>query len=182
MELRHNLEIKARLEDRDATRRTVQQIATERVGQQLQTDTYFFCRQGRLKLREIQGRPAQLIWYERPDTLEPKTSRYQLVEVGDSDTLRQLLSAAWGIRVVVKKRREIYLYRHVRIHLDHVEPLGDFLELEAVVPEGGNWDEAERLVHELLERLGISASLLMESSYSDLLLALSPPLVEDSGG
>jgi adenylate cyclase, class 2 len=170
MELRHNLEIKARLTNWDSTRRLVQQLATERLGQQIQTDTYFFCRQGRLKLREILGRPAQLIWYERPDTFDPKTSRYHLVEVGDSETMRDLLAAAWGVRVVVKKRREIFLFRQVRIHLDHVEHLGDFLELEAVVAQGGSWDEAERLVQDLMERLKISPSLLLQSSYGEMLL------------
>lgn len=169
MELRHNLEIKARVDQRDATRRLIQQVATERVGQQIQTDTYFHCRQGRLKLREILGRPAQLIWYERPDTAEPKTSRYQLVEIADPHAVREVLAAAWGVRTVVKKRREIYLFRNVRIHLDHVDQLGDFLELEAVVPDGGNWDEAERLVQELLERLDVSASHLLKDSYGEML-------------
>jgi adenylate cyclase, class 2 len=169
MQLRHNLEIKVRLDNRDATRRLVQQLATQRVGQQLQTDTYFFCRQGRLKLREILGSPSQLIWYERPDTQEPKTSRYQLVEMADSETLRDLLAAAWGIRAVVKKRREIYLYRYVRIHLDHVEQLGDFLELEAVIADDGNWDEAERLVLDLMDKLGILPDRLLAVSYGEML-------------
>lgn len=171
MEVRHNLEIKARVSAWGATRRAVQHLATRRVGMQIQTDTYFHCRHGRLKLREIVGRPAQLIWYERPDTSEPKTSRYYLIEIGDPETLRAALSAALGVRGAVKKRREIYLYRNVRIHLDHVEGLGEFLELEAVVEPQGCWDEADRLLADLMERLEIDPAALLQSSYSDLLAA-----------
>lgn len=169
MEVRHNLEIKARLENSGATRKVVQQLATRRVGSQVQTDTYFYCRHGRLKLRQIVGHNAQLIWYERPDTISPKTSRYHFVEVADGDTVRAALSAALGVRCSVKKRREIFMYRNVRIHLDRVEELGEFLELEAVVEPQGSWDEAERLVRDLMERLQISSASLLESSYGDLL-------------
>jgi predicted adenylyl cyclase CyaB len=84
--------------------------------------------------------------------------------------MRELLSAAWGVRGVVKKRREVFLFRQVRIHLDHVEQLGDFLELEAVVATGGNWDEAERLVEDLMERLDIPSSHLLQSSYGEMIL------------
>jgi adenylate cyclase, class 2 len=168
MDWRHNLEIKAQLPDWESTRHAVRHVATQRLGHQQQTDTYFHCRQGRLKLREIQGQVAQLIWYERPDTSRPKTSRYQLVEVGEAGPLRNLLATAWGIRGTVKKCREIYLYQNVRIHLDRVEELGTFLELEAVVDEGGNWDAAEQLVQELMERLNISPSLLLKTSYGEM--------------
>jgi adenylate cyclase class IV len=124
MDWRHNLEIKAEIANWEATRHAVRQLATERLGHQRQIDTYFHCRQGRLKLREIQGKVSQLIWYERPDVEGPKTSRYQLVEVGEAAPLRNLLATAWGIRGTVRKSREIYLYQQVRIHLDRVEELG----------------------------------------------------------
>ena len=84
------------------------------------------CRHGRLKLREIVGHSAQLIWYERPDSKEPKTSRYHLAEVGDADVVKAALGAGLGVRCVIKKRREIYLYCNVRIHLDRVDDLGEF--------------------------------------------------------
>ena len=169
MDIRRNLEIKARLLDYGAARRQIQQIATERIGHQVQTDTYFHCRQGRLKLREITGRQAQLIWYDRPDTAEPKASRYHLAEIHDPETVKAALGAGVGVRCTVKKRREIFLYRHVRIHLDQVYQLGDFLELEAVMQPDMVLDDAERLLADLMEQIGIGPDQLLQSSYGEML-------------
>jgi predicted adenylyl cyclase CyaB len=171
MDVRRNLEIKARLSDRGVARRQVQQISTDRIGQQVQTDTYFHCRSGRLKLREITGRSAQLIWYDRPDSTDPKTSRYHLADVNDPETVKAALAAGLGVKCIVKKRREIFLYRYVRIHLDQVYQLGDFIELEAVMQPDTSFDEAERLLRDLIEQVGIDLQQLVESSYCDLLLA-----------
>lgn len=169
MDLRCNLEVKARLRDARETRKRIQRYATQRVGVQQQTDTYFHCRQGRLKLREIRGQAAQLIWYQRADVANPKTSRYLLAEITDPETVRAALSGALGVRQTIRKRREIFLYRYVRIHLDQVESLGDFLELEAVLDASGDLDAAERLVADLLERSGVTPEDLLQSSYGDML-------------
>ncbi len=169
MDVRRNVEIKARIADRGAVRRLIQQVATERVGQQKQTDTYFHCRVGRLKLREIVGHPAQLIWYDRPDADEPKESRYYLIEISDPEALRAALTAGLGVRTVVRKRREIYLYRFVRIHLDQVDGLGEFLELEGVLGPDVDLLEAERVVADLMERLDIARESLVEGSYGEML-------------
>jgi len=169
MDVRRNLEIKARLADRGAARANIQQLATDRIGQQVQTDTYFNARSGRLKLREITGRNAQLIWYDRPDLLEPKTSRYHLADVNDPETVKAAIAAALGVRCIVKKRREIFLYRYVRIHLDQVYQLGDFIELEAVMQPETSLDEAERLLRDLIEQIGIDMQQMIEKSYCDML-------------
>jgi predicted adenylyl cyclase CyaB len=169
MDVRRNLEIKARISDRGAARRLIQQIATQRVGQQKQVDTYFHCRHGRLKLREITGQAAQLIWYDRPDTADPKLSRYHLTEVTDAETVKAALAAALGVRCAVKKRREVFLYRYVRIHLDQVEGLGDFIELEAVLEADANMDDAERVVKDLMDHLQVDRAHLLPASYGELL-------------
>jgi adenylate cyclase class IV len=127
-----NVEVKARLRDPAATQRLVQWLCGPPQTQLLQTDTYFGCAHGRLKLRETpQG--AQLIWYLRPDAAAPQTSCYRLVPVADASGLRAALAEACGIRCVVAKRRQLYWYRNVRVHLDEVAGLGHFLELEAVL-------------------------------------------------
>lgn len=169
MDLRRNLEIKARLVDRGAARRHIQQLAAERLGQQVQTDTYFHCRSGRLKLREITGRHAQLIWYDRPNLAQAKTSRYHLADVNDPETVKAALAAALGVRCTIKKRREIFLHRYVRIHLDQVYQLGDFIELEAVMQPDTSLDEAERLLQDLIEQIGIDSEQLLRTSYGEML-------------
>jgi adenylate cyclase class IV len=132
-----NVELKARLEDLDAARALARQVATEPLGTQQQVDTYFHCPQGRLKLRQIDGRLGQLVWYARPDQPGPKASDYLVVPVSEPEKLKAALAAALGVLCVVRKRREIFLYHNVRIHLDEVEGLGSFLEFEAVLGSYG---------------------------------------------
>ncbi len=169
VETRRNLEIKARIDNLAKVRRCAQQLTTEPPLHLKQTDTYFFCRSGRLKLRETVGRPAQLIWYDRPEVQEMRTSRYLIAEIADADATRDLLSAACGVRAVVKKRRELYWYRYVRIHLDQVETLGDFLELEAVLQPDIDELDAQRLLADLRERFEVQSHMLISGSYVDML-------------
>ena len=123
-----NIELKARLVDLDTARKVAGVISTKRLGPQHQIDTYFHCSHGRLKLRQIDGLRAELIWYNRADEADPKPSDYQLVPLSNPETLKAALAGALGVRAVVEKRREIFLYHAVRIHLDDVVGLGHFLE------------------------------------------------------
>jgi predicted adenylyl cyclase CyaB len=169
-----NIEIKARLANLGAARAVAERLATARLGVECQRDTYFVCRNGRLKLREIAGGAAQLIAYERPDRPDAKASNYQLLEIAAGDAgraLSELLQSALGVLVVVDKSREIFLHKNVRIHLDQVTGLGDFLEFEAVV--GGTIDDATAgsQVAWLSEQFGLAAQDLMNGSYSDMLWA-----------
>jgi len=169
--LRRNVELKARLDSLPAARDVAQQLATQPPRTQVQTDTYFNCRQGRLKLREIQDQFAQLIWYARDNEPRPRTCDYQLLDVEDPASLRQMLAGALGIRGVVRKQREIYLHHNVRIHLDRVEELGTFLEFEAVMRPAQDVVQGEAQLRELSERFAITPDQLLSQSYGDLILA-----------
>ena len=126
--------LKARLADlRGGPTRWPQPSPPSGWATQHQIDTYFHCRHGRLKLRQIDGLRAELVWYARPDEEGPKPSDYQLVPLQNPETLKAALAAALGVRAVVEKRREIFLYHSVRIHLDDVVGLGHFIEFEAVL-------------------------------------------------
>ena len=166
---RRNIEFKARLTSLAAAREIAASIATSGPEQQHQIDTYFVCAQGRLKLREIAGQTAQLVSYARPDGAHPRASDYRLVPVADPAALKAALADALGVCVVVEKRREIFLHHNVRIHLDEVLGLGDFLEFEAVLD--GDHDDAtgQSQVEHLAARFGIAASDVVACSYSDLL-------------
>ncbi len=169
---RRNIELKARLASLAQAHEVAAAIATARLGSQQQIDIYFRCDHGRLKLRQIDDQQAQLIWYERPDTLEPKGSNYRLVEVSSPEELTAALDAAYGIEVVVKKKREIFLYQNVRIHLDQVVGLGTFLEFEAVLNESLSDADGHEQLDWLREQFHISAADLLAPSYRELLLAL----------
>lgn len=164
-----NIELKARLSDIEAARQVAQSIATKEIGLQEQTDTYFHCPNGRLKLRQIEHSPAQLVWYARPDEEGPKASDYRLVPVANPETLKAALADAYGIWCIVHKRREIYLYHNVRIHLDEVDELGTFLEFEAVLGPQVDDEMGRAQVAELRKQFTISDTDLLAVSYSDLL-------------
>ncbi|MHB8900890.1 MAG: class IV adenylate cyclase [Thermoguttaceae bacterium] len=164
-----NIELKARLADLDEARRVARSIATRQLEGQEQTDTYFRCAHGRLKLRQIGHAPAHLVWYARPDEEGPKASDYRIVPVGNPETLKAALADACGIWCVVRKHREIYLYHNVRIHLDEVQDLGTFLEFEAVLGPTVDDEQGRRQLAELRERFSIADQDLLAVSYSDLL-------------
>jgi adenylate cyclase, class 2 len=163
-----NIELKARLGDYAAARRVAAAIATDRLGEQHQIDTYFACAHGRLKLRQINGLRAELIWYARPNEEGPKTSDYQLVPLSNPETLKAALGAALGVRTVVEKRREIFLYHGVRIHLDDVVGLGQFIEFEAVVGPQVDEATAHALIGSLTHHFGVSPADLLANSYGEM--------------
>lgn len=164
-----NIELKSRLSDLSAAREVARAIATKQLGLQEQADTYFHCPNGRLKLRQIEHSPAQLVWYARPDEEGPKASDYRLVPVTNPETLKAALADAYGIWCVVRKVREIYLYHNVRIHLDEVEDLGTFLEFEAVLGPNVDDEKGRAQLADLRQRFSISDADLLAVSYSDLL-------------
>lgn len=164
-----NIELKARLTDLKAAAALAASLATAPSERQHQVDTYFAAREGRLKLREIDGREAQLVWYARADQAAAKSSDYRLVSVSDPTALKQALQAALGIIQVVEKERLIYFYENVRIHLDEVVGLGSFLEFEAVLGPAVDDAVGRAQVEFLQTAFRLGAADLIENSYSDLL-------------
>lgn len=163
-----NIELKARLADWDVAQKVAGVLATKRLGSQHQVDTYFHCHHGRLKLRQIDGLRAELVWYARADRRGPKSSEYQVMPLANPETLKATLGAALGIRALVEKRREIFLYHSVRIHLDDVVGLGRFLEFEAVL--GPEVDEAagRAMVDSLSRHFAIAPGDLLANSYGEM--------------
>ena len=167
--LPRNIELKARLTDPAAARVIAERLCGPTAAVLRQIDTYFSCDHGRLKLREIQGFAAELIWYDRPDDAQAKSSDYLIASVADAATLRQSLARALGIRGVVAKTRRLYLYQNVRIHLDDVDGAGSFLEFEAVLSDQIDDLAGQRQVDDLRREFGIAAADLLAGSYSDML-------------
>ncbi|MBS0207314.1 MAG: class IV adenylate cyclase [Planctomycetes bacterium] len=163
-----NIELKARLTDLASALVTAQRLATADLGVERQTDTYFPCRQGRLKLREIEGRPAQLVWYVRPDTVAAKASDYSLVPIAEPASLKAALSAALGVEATVVKERRIFLWRNVRIHLDQVAGLGEFLEFEAVLDADLDDRHSQEQLAWLSEQFQLRHEQLLAGSYREL--------------
>jgi predicted adenylyl cyclase CyaB len=165
-----NVEIKARVRGdvRDLRRRAAG-LATEASVRLRQEDVFFRTSHGRLKLRVPDSGSAELIYYERADECGPRCSVYFAAPVADPAALRRVLEAAFGVRGVVRKERELFLARDTRIHLDHVESLGHFLELEVMLSGDASPEAGGDRCRELMEVLGVKEADLVERAYVDLL-------------
>src|SRR5688572_7763454 len=125
-----NIEIKARCTDPSFIREYLRSRGAVFKGTDNQTDTYFKVNHGRLKLREgnIEN---NLIYYERTNQAGPKGSKFHLVKVEDATGLKEVLTKSSGVKAIVNKQREIWYIDNVKFHIDVVEELGSFIEIEA---------------------------------------------------
>ena len=171
-----NIELKVRVREATALRARIETLSElEPPEVERQVDTYFGVgADARLKLRERwhSDAPAetQLIAYRRPNVSDARGSDYRLLPLpGDSD-VKAVLGLALGVEVRVEKVRTVWLWRHVRIHLDEVAGLGDFLELEALVDDSCDETEAAAKVAELRTRLELSPDHVIGGSYRELAL------------
>jgi predicted adenylyl cyclase CyaB len=169
---RRNLELKAVDRDPAGSRQACERLGAEDIGTLDQEDTYFEVPRGRLKLRRERGAPAHLIAYERSDDAGRRESRYRIVAVKDDAGLEAALAGALGVRAVVRKARRLFLHEGVRVHLDLVEGLGSFVELEGVCAPGADLGRLEASLGELRRALTIDDADLIAGSYCDLVLAL----------
>ena len=164
-----NVEIKAHLSDYEDTARRARELSRSEPVIIEQEDVFFPCPSGRLKLRILGPERGELIFYQRPDQEGPKTSHYSLAPTSDPTGLRHVLAAAYGEKAVVRKTRHLFLVGRTRIHLDRVEGLGDFLELEVVLAEEDSIEGGEAEAHRLMEPLGVLPEDLVPDAYIDLL-------------
>ena len=137
-----------------------------------QIDTYFKVNHGRLKLREgnIEN---HLIQYHRPNQAQPKTSKVLLYKSNPETNLKAILTNALGVLVVVDKKRKIFFIDNVKFHIDEVNSLGAFVEVEAIGVEGTDLEEElRRQCNTYLKILGIKSDELVTHSYSDMMLNL----------
>lgn len=168
-----NIEIKARIASVEALEPKAAALADQGPIEIHQDDTFFVCPRGRLKLRAFSATEGQLIFYRRADQAGPKESFYVLAPTASPDTLREALSLAYGQAGRVRKLRTLYIVGRTRVHLDRVEDLGHFLELEVVLSDGEPHEPGIAEAHELMAALGISPSQLIEGAYVDLMPSMA---------
>jgi adenylate cyclase len=168
--MRRNVEIKARVSTFDSIVEKVEAFADDGPTIIEQEDTFFNCPRGRLKLRKFSESEGELIFYNRPDTLEPKECQYIISPTPSPGSLRDVLSHSLGIKGLVRKQRTLYLVGQTRIHLDEVEGLGKFIEIEVVLHPEQNTADGVRIANDLIEKLGIHVSDLVDRAYIDILL------------
>ena len=163
-----NLELKARCRDLARAADAALALGATRAGVLEQLDTYFNFPHARLKLRETAGRAAELIAYARVDAAAVRGSDYYVIPIAEPAAMKAALAGRLGVRGTVSKRRALFLWHNVRIHLDDVAGLGTFLEFEAVISPAD--DEAISLprLARLSDALGVRDADRIAVSYADL--------------
>ena len=164
-----NIEIKARVRDLADLHKRAELLSDTPVQVIPQEDTFFNTPRGRLNLRQLAPGHGQLVYYERGDAAGPKRSDYQIVETSSPSALRDALASALGVRGIVRKTRSLYLVGQTRLHVDEVEGLGHFMELEVVLRPEQNDTEGQAIANDLMVKLGVAESDLLEGAYMDLL-------------
>lgn len=161
-----NLEIKIKLEDAshiNSIRNSLKQYSRS---VEKQIDVYYKVRKGRLKLRIINDKEGSLILYKRAEKKGKRISHYIISKTKDFRELDFILSRQFEILVKVIKKREIFVSKNVRVHLDKVSGLGNFLEIEIIYSKLLN---AKKQMKELINLLHLDEKKFIKNSYSDML-------------
>jgi predicted adenylyl cyclase CyaB len=164
-----NVEIKAILKNRDAAIAAAARLSGHAPEVLSQQDFFFRTSAARLKLRILTPEQAELILYERADVAAARCSHYLIARTTTPDALLEILRRTLGQIGVVRKTRILYQIGQTRVHIDHVEDLGDFLEFEVVLREEQTEDEGQQIVEALLREFGIDNEQLLREAYIDLL-------------
>ena len=170
-----NIEVKASARNFAEIRKRAEALSNVPVVVIQQEDIFFNTERGRLKLRILAPDRGEIIYYERPDQDGPKRSDYQIAETSDPENLKRVLEMAYGIRGIVKKTRYLYMIGQTRIHLDDVQGLGQFMELEVVMSDGQSDVEGQTIAEDLMQKLGIQKEDLVKGAYIDLIESSNPP-------
>lgn len=166
----HNLELKAPITNAEELVQKVVDIGAQFQWRKQQTDTYFNVATGKLKLREQEGSPAELIAYLRPEENGSRVSQYEIFETDEPDKLKRLLANTIGIRGIVSKQRTLYLWENVRIHFDEVEDLGQFIEFEAVMNQEADMSVSRDRIDFLSRTLSITTGATVAGGYLEMLI------------
>jgi len=134
-----------------------------------QTDIYFQIPRGRLKLRIQTDSDTQLIYYQRSNSPEARLSEYNIFTTADADSLKRILEQALGLKTIIKKKRHLYQFRNVRIHIDEVHDLGNYIEFESVLDEAADEETGRMNLHQLLKDLSSFPLTPVAESYADLI-------------
>jgi len=166
-----NIELKARCVNISNVRNILISLNAFFKGEDHQTDTYFNIQNGRLKIREGTIENC-LVYYERPNYLKPMKCCYDIIKFEPNDktleSIKKILISSLGIKVIIEKKREIYFIGNVKFHLDSVNNLGNFLEIEAIGSEFDNEESLSGQCNEYILQLGIKEEDMIGLSYSDM--------------
>ena len=165
-----NLELKVSINNFIDIISRLKKIGAKFSGTLNQKDVYYKVNSGRLKTREINNKDFELIFYRRANTKKSKFSDYHILKFSKSELkiLATILNNVFEGKSVVEKKRQPWLYKHTRVHLDKVKGLGNFLELETVI-KNISFAKATKEHKEVIKLLNLNKYKKQSKSYCDLL-------------
>ncbi len=176
-----NLEIKSIYSNHKFAIAAAKKLKAKYKGVLNQTDTYFMvksgrsaCRSfgaGRLKMRVINNKTYELIYYHRTNSKKARFCNYEIIRLRNGKQVYELLTNALGIKCVIVKKRILYIFENVRIHFDTVKHLGKFLEFEVVCRSKKDENESARKMKLLKKIFHIDNKKILPYSYSDIPLS-----------
>lgn len=169
-----SVEIKARIDDLELLRERLAKLATAGPALISQDDTYFQCDNGRLTLRQFSDGNGELIFYQRNAKAGPDESIFSKSPAPQPDSLRTLLSHAYGQIGRIKKMRTLFFIESTRVHVDWVQDLGNFIEIQTEIGDDEPSSNGEMITEMLMEKLGVSLDSLLHESYLDMISQKSP--------
>lgn len=169
--MRTNLEVKTPIENYAGLKKKTKQLGEKfkRISyhREKQKDIYYDIKNGRLKLRIINEKSGSLIYYNRSSRTRKRVSNYIISVTKDFNELHDIMKRFHGVKITVEKTREIFVYDNIRIHLDKVKNLGNFLEFEVIFD---NLNKAKQQLKYLIEYYKLNENNFIKESYSDMLL------------
>lgn len=170
------VEIKLPVSDRDKLGSDLEAIGFAKGKLVREEDIYFTSEMRDFKKRDeafrIRRRDDQaVVTYKGPKIDQVSMTRKELeTGIEDADVFEEILGAI-GFKSVlpVKKLRRYYRLGNMTACVDQVEELGDFLELEVIVPKESERENALNQIESFLERLGHNMAETTRRSYLSML-------------
>lgn len=164
--MKKNLELKLKINSIAIIEKMILNLNIGYNSEFFQEDIYYHFNKGLLKVR-IEGNEKFLIFYLRDEKKKDRWSNYSILKLTE-EKYRKFLDKSYNEVIRVKKTRKLFIYKNTRIHLDRVDKLGEFLELETVV----NQDDvsAKMEFDEVVTHLNLDLSKQINDSYKNMLM------------
>ncbi|WP_138099956.1 class IV adenylate cyclase [Streptococcus australis] len=164
-----NIEFKAKLNNRNLAKNIIIKYSQANPEILKQRDIFYNFKLGRLKMRTINNSESELIFYIRQNIAGRKVSKYKRIKVKNPRLVDSMLSTLLGKIGEVKKSRTLYLKENIRFHLDEVAGLGNFIEVEYILPKDETRQSAEKKVDDIIKMLKIKKKDFIDISYMDMI-------------
>lgn len=161
-----NVDFKCELRDPGLARLALKRFGAILAAAVSHHDTYFRVPDGRLMRREAEGEPVEYVLYRRIDRAAPTVSSFTILS--ENEARRRLGATDPPVWVEVRKQREIWLLADARVHVDQVEGLGWFIEIDVLVTRRRSERTCRDLIAKIREALGPCLGGLIATSYADM--------------